>query len=187
MELDGALCDDDQVPISVAVRVCPPPGRGPHLLPPNICVQVNTVTNELHLGPERRFVYDCVFGPNTCQEDVFATSVEPLLTPLLDGYNVTVAAYGAAGTGKTHTLVGPGPSLGPVVEEESFGLVPRAVRSLFAAVQAQAVPVPTLPTSEVWLRMALMSKAYRRCLASFFYPNHEVGVIRRTGPNLPGS
>ena len=138
MELDGALCDDDQVPISVAVRVCPPPGRGPHLLPPNICVQVNTVTNELHLGPERRFVYDCVFGPNTCQEDVFATSVEPLLTPLLDGYNVTVAAYGAAGTGKTHTLVGPGPSLGPVVEEESFGLVPRAVRSLFAAVQAQA-------------------------------------------------
>ena len=89
---------------------------------------MNTSSNELFLGPERRFVYDCVYGPSSCQEDVYLSSLEPLLATLLDGYNVSVILYGAAGTGKTHTLVGPGPSLGPVVEEENFGLIPRSVR-----------------------------------------------------------
>ena len=96
-------------------------------------LQVNTASNELFLGPERRFAYDCVYGPNTGQEEVYLSSLEPLLTTLLDGYNVSVILYGASGTGKTHTMMGPGPGLGPVLEEESFGLIHRSVRSLFGA------------------------------------------------------
>ena len=94
-------------------------------------LQVNAATNELFLGPDTRFLFDCVYGASTSQHEVFISSVQPLLTPLLDGYNVTVILYGAANTGKTHTLVGPGPCLLPVIEEESFGLIPRSVRTLF--------------------------------------------------------
>ena len=38
---------------------------------------------------------------------------------------MTVLVYGAEGTGKTHTLVGPS---GPATGEGQFGLVPRLVR-----------------------------------------------------------
>jgi len=119
--------DDDSVPVNVAVRICPPPTQQYH----NVGVQVNAATNELFLGPDTRFLFDCVYGASTSQHEVFISSVQPLLTPLLDGYNVTVILYGAANTGKTHTLVGPGPCLLPVIEEESFGLIPRSVRTLF--------------------------------------------------------
>ena len=74
-----------------------------------------------------------MYGLNTGQEEVYLSSLEPLLTTLLDGYNVSVILYGASGTGKTHTMMGPGPGLGPVLEEESFGLIHRSVRSLFGA------------------------------------------------------
>ena len=96
-------------------------------------MQVNTTSNEVFLGSERRFAYDCVYGPTTGQEEVYLSSLEPLLTTLLDGYNVSVILYGASGTGKTYTMIGPGPGLGPVLEEESFGLIHRSVRSLFGA------------------------------------------------------
>ena len=87
-------------------------------------LQVNTASNELFLGPERRFAYDCVYGPNTGQEEVYLSSLDPLLTTLLDGYNVSVILYGASGTGKTHTMMGPGPGLGPVLEEETYRFLP---------------------------------------------------------------
>lgn len=76
-------------------------------------------------------MFDTVYGVNTPQEDVFLTSVEPLLSTLCDGYNVAVVVYGAKATGKTFSLVGPGQGLMPLVEEECFGLIQRSVRSLF--------------------------------------------------------
>ena len=67
---------------------------------------MNTAINELYLGHDRKFVFDTCYGPDTCQEDVFTSSVEPPVTPLLDGYKVSVILYGTTNTRKTHTLVG---------------------------------------------------------------------------------
>jgi hypothetical protein len=57
---------------------------------------------------------------------VYQSSLEPLLTTYLEGYDVCVLLYGAANTGKTHTLVGP--DTGPALGEQQFGLIPRLVR-----------------------------------------------------------
>ena len=97
---------------------------------------MNPSTNELFLGADKRFVFDTVYGANTQQEEVFLTSVEPLLSTLCDGYNVAVVVYGAKATGKTFSLVGPGQGLMPLVEEECFGLIQRSVRSLFSMTSA---------------------------------------------------
>ncbi len=48
--------------------------------------------------------------------------VEPLVTSVLDGYNVCIMAYGQTGSGKTHTMEGP---------ETDPGVNQRALQELF--------------------------------------------------------
>ncbi|EGO27337.1 hypothetical protein SERLADRAFT_336029, partial [Serpula lacrymans var. lacrymans S7.9] len=52
------------------------------------------------------FMFDRVFNNEARQQDVYASTAQPLLRGLLDGYNATVFAYGATGCGKTHTISG---------------------------------------------------------------------------------
>uniref|UniRef100_A0A182IQH0 Uncharacterized protein n=1 Tax=Anopheles atroparvus TaxID=41427 RepID=A0A182IQH0_ANOAO len=40
------------------------------------------------------------------QEEVYAIAVAPLVHDVLNGYNAAVFAYGATGSGKTHTMLG---------------------------------------------------------------------------------
>lgn len=56
---------------------------------------------------DQRFHYDHVFQDFTDQSTVFDQALAPLLSLLFDGYDLSVVAYGQAGTGKTYTLAGP--------------------------------------------------------------------------------
>lgn len=47
-----------------------------------------------------------VFAMDATQEAVFADT-EPLVTSVIDGYNVCILAYGQTGSGKTYTMMGP--------------------------------------------------------------------------------
>ena len=76
-----------------------------------------------------QFKYDYVFSESSSQEAVYATSVEQFVSLVLDGFDLTVAAYGQSGCGKTHTLLGP--DLPFAMNEADFGLVSRVVRDLF--------------------------------------------------------
>ena len=76
-----------------------------------------------------QFKYDYVFSESSSQEAVYATSVEQFVPLVLDGFDLTVAAYGQSGCGKTHTLLGP--DLPFAMNEADFGLVSRVVRDLF--------------------------------------------------------
>ncbi|KAH9690260.1 kinesin-like protein KIN-14R [Citrus sinensis] len=49
------------------------------------------------------FKFDRVYSPRDEQVDVFADA-SPLVTSVLDGYNVCIFAYGQTGTGKTFTM-----------------------------------------------------------------------------------
>ena len=49
------------------------------------------------------------------------------------GHNASIIGYGGCGAGKTHTVTGPGLLL--AMNEEDFGVLPRAVRQLYAAIQ----------------------------------------------------
>ena len=56
-------------------------------------------------GARPRFAFDAAFGPGT-QAQLYQ-EVEPVVTSVLDGYNVCIFAYGQTGSGKTHTMEGP--------------------------------------------------------------------------------
>ncbi|XP_053678627.1 kinesin-like protein KIF19 [Anopheles nili] len=55
----------------------------------------------------KKYNYDCVFGEASTQDEVYAIAVAPLVQDVLNGYNAAVFAYGATGSGKTHTMLGP--------------------------------------------------------------------------------
>ncbi|GAY60104.1 hypothetical protein CUMW_199500, partial [Citrus unshiu] len=65
--------------------------------------------NELQIvssdSSKKQFKFDYVFKPEDNQEAVFAQT-KPVVTSVLDGYNVCIFAYGQTGTGKTFTMEG---------------------------------------------------------------------------------
>ena len=55
---------------------------------------------------ERRYTYDCAFCKRATNKDVYEKTGKVLIDGVLNGRNGTVFAYGATGSGKTHTMVG---------------------------------------------------------------------------------
>mmetsp|Transcript_21188 Transcript_21188/g.42262 ORF Transcript_21188/g.42262 Transcript_21188/m.42262 type:complete len:728 (+) Transcript_21188:162-2345(+) len=76
-------------------------------------------------GKNKTWEFDRVFSPDSTQEGVYA-EVSPLVTSVLDGYNVCIFAYGQTGTGKTFTMMGP---------PEARGVNTRALHELFSLSQ----------------------------------------------------
>ncbi|XP_036402013.1 kinesin-like protein KIF22 [Megalops cyprinoides] len=75
-----------------------------------------------------QYQFDAFYGEQTTQQEVFMTSVKPILPHLLNGQNASVFAYGPTGAGKTHTMLG---------SQEQPGVIPRAVKEVFHLVRAQ--------------------------------------------------
>eukprot|EP00741_Cyanophora_paradoxa_P021668 tig00000241_g20914.t1 len=87
------------------------------------CVEI-TDEQELTVdGPsgKKAFEFDRVYGLGTTQAQVFEDT-KPLVTSVLDGFNVCIFAYGQTGSGKTYTMEGP---------EHDRGVNYRAIRELF--------------------------------------------------------
>lgn len=134
--------------ITVVVRVRPPnqrevmsqQGNVIHVLddrvlifdPPGERIQKQTF---LKMGQQRaknlHFGFDKVLSPSSTQEDVFDVVKESVFAEkggLLDGFNCTVFAYGATGSGKTFSMAG---------NPENPGLMSRAVQYIFTALEQQ--------------------------------------------------
>jgi kinesin family protein 11 len=110
-------------------------GRVPQVIK---CDEANReVTLTQHQGGKqlgRTYHFDKVFGPDTTQERLYETAVAPIVDEVLQGFNCTIFAYGQTGTGKTHTMtgdLGAASAVGP-----GAGVVPRAVRQIFAHLDA---------------------------------------------------
>ncbi|KAG9390837.1 Kinesin motor domain [Carpediemonas membranifera] len=52
------------------------------------------------------FGYDAVFPRTSSQWDVYAATSQKVIEPVLAGFNASVFAYGATGSGKTYTMMG---------------------------------------------------------------------------------
>ena len=65
-------------------------------------------SNPLHKrrNNDRQYVFDATFGADSTQQEVYVKTTQPLIQSVLQGYNATVFAYGATGSGKTYTMVG---------------------------------------------------------------------------------
>ncbi|KAA0725553.1 Kinesin-like protein KIF22 [Triplophysa tibetana] len=118
--------------VRVAVRLRPymdkqdEKGEGPcvrGLGPQNLeIINWRNATETLH------YQFDAFHGEQTSQQEVFVSSVKPILPHILNGQNASVFAYGPTGAGKTHTMLG---------SQEQPGIIPRAVKEVFNLVAAQ--------------------------------------------------
>lgn len=75
-----------------------------------------------------RFYYDRVFDERATNAQIYEETVAPLLEKLLEGFNLTVFAYGPTGSGKTYTIQG---------DEKDEGVMQRLIRTLFQKTRAQ--------------------------------------------------
>ena len=92
----------------------PSGGRGILSTPAHDVLVVNVDGTLDSACPPASFRYDRVFPPGAGQNEVFAELEESLISSL-DGFNVTLLAFGQQGAGKTHSLIGGG---GPRVSED---------------------------------------------------------------------
>ncbi|BBN04338.1 hypothetical protein MPTK1_3g03760 [Marchantia polymorpha subsp. ruderalis] len=82
------------------------------------------------LPGKMEFEFDRVYGPHIGQVDIFE-DVQPMIQSALDGFNVSIFAFGQSGTGKTYTLEG---------TSRDPGLFYRAVEELFQLSNVDASP-----------------------------------------------
>ncbi|XRB16278.1 kinesin [Pseudoscourfieldia marina] len=128
---------------------------------------IGTLDAGRNTNPERTFELDKVFGPAATQSDVF-DEVEPLVTSVLDGYNVCIFAYGQTGSGKTFTMDGtkkaPGVNLNSI--ERLFEIVSQRslggafdVTVTFSAIEVYNEGIYDLLSARAGNRSALGSRA----------------------------
>ncbi|NWS38221.1 KIF25 protein, partial [Probosciger aterrimus] len=104
-----------------------------------------------HASVNKTFQFERVYSASESQDTVFA-DVAPLLTSLLDGYNVCIMAYGQTGSGKTYTMLGPQPeeNLMFAIEDESeLGIIPRATQEVFRLISEK-------PPGSYWVEVSVV-------------------------------
>lgn len=84
----------------------------------------------IHVGG-RSFPFAHALPIDCTQDQLYVQTVFPMLAMFLDGYDASFVTYGQAGTGKSHTMLGPG--FNCVYGEAEQGIVLRCVRDIFSA------------------------------------------------------
>ncbi|XP_017252657.1 kinesin-like protein KIN-14B isoform X2 [Daucus carota subsp. sativus] len=80
--------------------------EGPSIVEfPDDCTIRVSVDDDNITTPKKDFEFDRVFGPHVGQAEVFV-EVQPFVQSALDGFNVSIFAYGQTHSGKTHTMEG---------------------------------------------------------------------------------
>lgn len=72
--------------------------------PDDYTIRINTGDDSVN-SQKKDFEFDRVYGPHVGQGELFH-DVQPLVQSALDGYNVSIFAYGQTRSGKTHTMEG---------------------------------------------------------------------------------
>ncbi|KAI9628106.1 hypothetical protein H4Q26_018216 [Puccinia striiformis f. sp. tritici PST-130] len=93
-----------------------------------------TGTSEsIHGSEGYEFKLDQIIDPYSTTGDLYRSSVESVVESCIkDGYNATVFAYGQTGSGKTFTMLGSKDD----GDDETLGVIPRAVAEVFAFIAA---------------------------------------------------
>ncbi|KKY27496.1 putative kinesin family protein [Phaeomoniella chlamydospora] len=128
--------DDGKTAVKVAVRVRPPlksTDPGFELIPQRFQKSMVHVTAPTSLAvdvPQGRklFVFDRVFDEDVTQAGVWEY-LHDSVNSFVQGYNVSILAYGQSGAGKSYTMGTSGPR--EQNDEEVMGIIPRAAASLF--------------------------------------------------------
>lgn len=122
--------------MTTAVRVRPALKNGDpgyDLVPQRFQTSRVEVTSEQQIAVEapngrKLFVFDRVFGEDVDQEGVF-DYVQESVTSFVEGYNVSILAYGQSGAGKSFTMGTTGYE--DQAKPHIKGIIPRAAEELF--------------------------------------------------------
>ncbi|KAL1634767.1 hypothetical protein SLS56_002169 [Neofusicoccum ribis] len=137
--------EDSKTAVKVAIRVRPPLKPGDpnfELIPQRFrtsACQVSsdtTIAVDAHQG-KKLFVFDRVFGEDVDQEGVW-DYLSDSVNSFVQGYNVSILAYGQSGAGKSYTMGTSGPA--QQADQTAMGVVPRAARLLFEVLTGNATP-----------------------------------------------
>ncbi|KAI1488739.1 chromosome-associated kinesin KIF4B [Biscogniauxia mediterranea] len=135
--------DGGRTAVRVAVRVRPPlkpTDPGYDLIPQRFqrsMVQTTSDTTITIDAPQGKklFVFDRVFSPEVMQDGIW-DYLHDSVNAFLQGYNVSLLAYGQSGAGKSYTMGTAGPSEDG--DLESMGVIPRAATALFEKLDGQS-------------------------------------------------
>ncbi|KAK8967254.1 Geminivirus Rep-interacting motor protein [Platanthera guangdongensis] len=109
--------------IKVFCRVRPPfEDEGPSVVefPDEFTIRVDTGDDSL-INSKKDYGFDGVYGPHIGQGEFFH-DVRPFIQSAIDGFNVSIFAYGQSNSGKTHTMEG---------TSQERGLYQRSFEELF--------------------------------------------------------
>ncbi|KAK5079057.1 hypothetical protein LTR64_002522 [Lithohypha guttulata] len=128
--------EDSKTAVRVVVRVRPPlraTDPGYDLIPQRFqrsSVNVPTDTSLSIESPQGRkiFIFDRVFTEDTTQRGIW-DYLEDSVDSFLQGYNVSILAYGQSGSGKSYTMGTSGPA--EQFDPSTKGIIPRAATHLF--------------------------------------------------------
>ncbi|KAI0799892.1 hypothetical protein GGR55DRAFT_471216 [Xylaria sp. FL0064] len=135
--------DGGRTAVKVAVRVRPPlkpTDPGFDLIPQRFqrsMVQTMSDTSIAIESPQGKkvFVFDRVFSPEVGQDGIW-NYLNESINAFLQGYNVSLLAYGQSGAGKSYTMGTSGPS--EQGDLDSMGVIPRAATELFEKLEGSA-------------------------------------------------
>ncbi|KAG9660889.1 kinesin-domain-containing protein, partial [Aureobasidium melanogenum] len=149
--------EDSKTAVKVAVRVRPPlqpSDPGYDLIPQRFRTSTCEVSSATNLAIQstqgkKLFVFDRVFGEETTQQGVWEY-VSDSVDSFIQGYNVSILAYGQSGAGKSYTM-------GTAGSEGAFdpvhaGIVPRAAAALFEKLNVSSTTSAPLTPSKSGLR-----------------------------------
>ncbi|GFN11288.1 kinesin family protein [Aspergillus tubingensis] len=137
--------EDGKTAVKVAVRVRPPlkpTDPGYELVPQRFQRPMVHVTNPTSVAidvPQGRklFVFDRVFAETVDQDGVW-DYLSDSVGSFLQGFNVSILAYGQSGAGKSYTMGTSGPS--EQSDPKAMGIIPRAAQLLFEKLEGPTKP-----------------------------------------------
>ncbi|KAK6332454.1 hypothetical protein TWF730_004128 [Orbilia blumenaviensis] len=130
--------DDDgtRTAVRVAVRIRPPlkpTDPGYDLIPQRFQQPKAQIMNDTSLAIDSQqgrkvFIFDRIFGPDVQQDGVW-DYLQDSISAFVQGYNVSILAYGQSGAGKSYTMGTSDPN--ESTSQDSTGVIPRAALALF--------------------------------------------------------
>ncbi|KAG8958268.1 hypothetical protein FRC00_002888, partial [Tulasnella sp. 408] len=107
----------------------------PSTIPPSSATTTTSSAAANPLAKKQTFTFDQVHPQGTKQHAIFTTTAAPLVSRFLQGFNCTILAYGQTSSGKTYTMTGVDLDADPSDSENGMGIIPRAVATIFGAIQ----------------------------------------------------
>jgi chromosome segregation ATPase len=142
---------------------------------------------------KKQFIFDRVFKEDTAQQDVWGY-VSDSVNSFVQGYNVSILAYGQSGSGKSYTMGTSGPQ--EQDDPAHMGIIPRAAQTLFEKLNAASMrptsglrtpkrysthaSVQTNPGDNSWTLKATYVEIYNEQLRDLLVPETVLQADRAT-------